>query len=140
MMRGMTHVFPSADELVDNFSFLTDWEERYAYVIDMGKHLPSFPDDQKTEQNIVRGCTSQVWMIPTPTEDGKIAFLADSDAHIVRGLIAILFAVYHGKDKEFVRDFPIEEYFSQLGLGEHLSPSRRNGFFSMVGHIRRMAD
>lgn len=131
--------FPSADELRENFSFLGDWEERYAYVIELGRRLPPFPAEQKTDAHLVRGCTSRVWMIPTPSAPEKLAFLADSDAHIVRGLIAILYILFNNQDKETVRAYPVETYFEALGLGEHLSPSRRNGFFAMVTALRAMA-
>lgn len=127
------------EELADNFSFLDGWEERYAYVIDLGKHLPAFPEDQKNDLTLVRGCTSRVWLIPQDKENGHIHFIADSDAHIVRGLIALLMVIYNGKPKEFVTAFPIEDYFVGLGLGEHLSPSRRNGFFAMVERIKSLA-
>ena len=130
----------TADELLSNFSLLEDWEARYAYVIDLGKKIPNFPESAKVEANLVRGCTSQVWMIPQSGLPGHVAFLADSDAHIVRGLIAILLAVYNGQSKEFVRDFDIKSFFEKLGLAEHLSPNRRNGFFAMVGRIRALAD
>lgn len=131
------------DELLENFSFLEGWEERYGYVIDLGKKLPGFPPEQKIEQNIVRGCTSQVWMIGEDRrdgeQDGKVHFRADSDAHIVRGLIAILAIIYDGQDKEFVKSFSIQGFFGQLGLEEHLSPNRRSGFYAMVERIKSMA-
>lgn len=130
----------TAAELVSNFSLLDDWEARYAYVIDLGKYLPAFPESDKTEANIVRGCTSQVWLIPQKTSSDIVSFLADSDAHIVRGLIAILMVVYNDKPKDIVRRFDIEEFFGQLGLAEHLSPNRRNGFFAMVGRIKSLAE
>jgi len=126
------------DELAENFSFLEEWEERYAYVIDLGKNLPPFPEDQKTDFCLVRGCTSRVWLIPEDRQDDKIHFIADSDAHIVRGLIAVLMVIYNGQTKQFIGDFPIESYFEKLGLSEHLSPSRRNGFFAMVERIKSL--
>jgi cysteine desulfuration protein SufE len=125
-------------ELAENFSFLGDWEERYAYVIDLGKNLPAFPEELKTDLYLVRGCTSRVWLVPQETNNDTIEFIADSDAHIVRGLIALLMIIYNGKPKQVVREFPIEEYFATLGLGEHLSPSRRNGFFAMVERIKNL--
>lgn len=135
----MTQAVLNHTVLAENFSFLSDWEERYAYLIDLGKTLPDFPENQKNEETLVRGCTSQVWMIDTSQDDDTISFLADSDAHIVRGLIAVLYTVYNHQDKIFVRDFVIEEYFVRLGLQEHLSPNRRNGFFAMVRRIQNMA-
>lgn len=135
----MSFVISSPEELAENFSFLSDWEERYAYVIDLGKQLPVFPEELKTDLYLVRGCTSRVWMVPEPSEPGHVGFIADSDAHIVRGLIAILRILYNHKPKEFIRDFNITEYFAKLGLEEHLSPSRRNGFFAMVERIKSLA-
>ena len=131
--------FPSHAELLENFSLLDDWEERYAYLIDLGKKLPAFPVEQKHDGNLVRGCTSQVWLVEKMTDPGTINFLADSDAHIVRGLIALLYAVYDGQGKDFVKNVDIEAFFARLGLSEHLSPSRRNGFFAMVGRIKNLA-
>lgn len=127
-------------ELASNFSLLDEWEERYSYVIDLGKYLPSFPQGQKSEATLVRGCTSQVWLIPQTAEPGRMAFLADSDAHIVRGLIAILMIIYNNQPVETVRGFNIEGYFASLGLAEHLSPSRRSGFFAMVNRIKALAE
>ncbi len=127
------------DELVNNFSLLDDWEARYSYVIDLGKYLPAFPDSEKNEQNIVRGCTSQVWLIPDKADPGCISFKADSDAHIVRGLIAILTVVYDGETKEAVQMFDIKAFFESLGLVDHLSPNRRSGFFAMVNRIKALA-
>lgn len=137
-MADMNQNVLNHNVLAENFAFLGDWEERYAYLIDLGKTLPVFPEDKKNDDYLVRGCTSQVWMLDE-THDDIVGFAADSDAHIVRGLIAVLYSIYHGKDKGFVQDFPIEEYFARLGLQEHLSPSRRNGFFAMVQRIRQMA-
>ena len=135
----MTLLSMTADELAENFSFLEEWEERYAYVIDLGKHLPEFPEDQKTELTLVRGCTSRVWLVPQEGDHDRVQFIADSDAHIVRGLIAVLMVIYNNQPKELARDFPIEDYFNRLGLSEHLSPSRRNGFFAMVERIKSLA-
>jgi cysteine desulfuration protein SufE len=128
------------DELAENFSFLGEWEERYAYVIDLGKNLVPFPEELKTDEHLVRGCTSRVWLVPERGAADTVNFIADSDAHIVRGLIAILMILYNGQPKDIVRGFPIEEYFNRLGLSEHLSPSRRNGFFAMVEKIKSLAN
>lgn len=127
-------------ELASNFSLLEDWEDRYAYLIELGKKLPPFPEAEKNSVNLVRGCTSQVWLIPeTDMEQGAIAFMADSDSHIVRGLIAVLREVYFGRPPEFIRNFNIKDYFSELGLEDHLSPNRRNGFYAMVDVIKALA-
>lgn len=124
-------------ELIENFSLFDDWEERYRYLIDLGKTLPPMPDDLKVEKNLVRGCTSQVWMVAEwDAEDGSYRFLADSDAHIVRGLIGILMKIYQGRSREEIRSVDIRDLFQKLGLDQNLSPNRRNGFFSIVERIR----
>ncbi|MGD2132994.1 MAG: SufE family protein [Maricaulaceae bacterium] len=126
--------------LVDEFSFLDEWEERYRHVISLGEKLPAFPDDARTEANRVRGCVSQVWLIAEPVDDGaRIAFQADSDAHIVRGLAAILMRVYSGRTPAEILAVDSEEVLSKLGLDEHLSPQRSNGLRAMVERIRAIA-
>jgi cysteine desulfuration protein SufE len=130
------------EEIIDNFEFLGDWEERYRYIIDLGKQLDGLDDAFKTEENKVRGCMSQVWFTSN-VEDGdppRIFFNADSDATIVRGLIAILLIVYSGKTPAEIRETDIKSLFERLGLSAHLSPSRSNGFFSMVSRIRGEAE
>lgn len=121
--------------LVENFALFDDWEERYRYLIDLGRSLPALSEDLKTEGNLVRGCTARVWMV-LRTSDGKLFFDADSDAHIVRGLIALLKAAYEGESLEAVKATPIEEAFERMGLTQHLSPNRRSGFFAMVERIK----
>ncbi len=128
----------SAAELADNFKLLGDWEARYAYVLDLGKQLPPFPESGKIEANKVQGCVSQVWLLPSDSAPGSVDFIADSDSHIVRGLIAILKIVYGGKSREEVAAFDMEKFFTELGLSEHLSPNRRNGFFALVARIKRL--
>jgi len=124
------------DALADNFALLGDWEARYAYVLDLGKQLPPFPESGKTEANTVHGCVSRVWLVPAAAPPDCVDFLADSDSHIVRGLIAILKIVYGGKARADVAAFDMEAFFARLGLSEHLSPNRRNGFFALVSRIR----
>jgi cysteine desulfuration protein SufE len=123
-----------AQALIDDFALFSDWEERYAYLIDLGKQLPPMDAALKTPATLVPGCTSKVWMV-TEEKDGKMYFLADSDAHIVRGLIAVLLKIYQGRSPEEIKEIDIKDIFAQLGLESHLSPSRRNGFFAMVGKI-----
>ena len=125
--------------LQENMAMLADWEERYGYVLDLAKTLPVLPDEAKTDEHIVQGCTAQVWLLPQAADVGRISFLADSDAQLVRGLITILQAVYGGQTADFAKNFDIESYFKQLGLAEHLSPNRRSGFFAMVGRIKALA-
>ena len=122
-------------EIQETFSILDDWEDRYAYLIDLGRKLPDFPDNYKNECNLVKGCTSQVWMI-LREQDGKLSIQADSDAHIVRGLIAIVIATYNNQPVTELSNINMESIFNNLGLSEHLSPNRRNGFFAMVEKIK----
>ena len=130
------------NEIIENFGFLEDWEDRYRYLIELGRKLPAFPDAEKTEANKVRGCMSQVWMVPGHPADGdmsRFAFAADSDAHIVKGLIAVLGILYSGKTPDEINAIDPEIAFGALGLDQHLSPSRRNGLVSMVEKIRTYA-
>lgn len=128
-------------ELAENFALFDDWEERYRYLIDLGRKLPAFPEAFKTESYKVRGCMSQVWMVPGhPTgEPGKFAFAADSDAVIVKGLIAVLGILFSGQTPEAIGKIDVDESFRTLGLDQHISPSRRNGLFSMVEKIKSYA-
>lgn len=129
----------SIEKLLRNFELLGDWTERYRYLVSLGKKLPPMDDALKTEATRVRGCQSQVWMVAT-TDDGTMSLVADSDGHIVRGLIALLMILYSGKTPEEILDIDAKEVFRQLGLDQHLSPSRANGLFSMVGRIRDFAE
>ncbi|MGE3475553.1 MAG: SufE family protein [Rhodospirillaceae bacterium] len=131
----------SFDALTENFALFDDWEDRYRYLIDLGRKLPPFPDALKTEANKVRGCMSQVWMVPGHPADDKsrFAFAADSDAHIVKGLIAVLGVLFSGKTPAEIGAVDTEAAFQGLGLDQHLSPSRRNGLVSMVEKIKAYA-
>ena len=126
------------DELVDNFALFDDWEERYRYLIDLGRTLPSMDESLKTEENLVKGCTSRVWM-QADLSGNELKFVADSDAHIVRGLIAILDRAYQGQDLGNIQNIDIDGAFAKIGLDQNLSPNRRNGFFSMVERIQSFA-
>jgi len=131
----------SIDAIRSDFALLDDWEDRYRYVIELGRSLPPLPEALRTHANKVRGCASQVWLASEarPTAPGKapvLAFQGDSDAHIVRGLIAILFALYRDRTPEEILRTDAQAVFSELGLGEHLTQQRSNGFFSMVERIR----
>ena len=127
----------SIEEVVENFSLFDDWEDRYRYLIDLGRQLRHLDETEKTDEHLVRGCTSRVWLIPE-VDDGVFTFRADSDAHIVRGLVALLLAAYNGKSLEDVRALDIEKYFAEIGLDTHLSANRRSGFFAMVERIRAL--
>ena len=120
----------SVQELVETFDLLPDWEDRYAYLIELGDKLPAFPETDKTEQNKVIGCMSNVWL--TVSRSGETYTIrATSDAAIVRGLIAIVLSAVQGADKDTILTTDIQEIFTRLGLAEHLSPNRQNGFFAM---------
>ena len=127
------------DELKENFALFDDWEERYRYLIDLGRKLPKMEDALKVEANIVKGCTSQVWM-HARVEDGRFSFIADSDAHIVRGLIAVLDVAFNGQSVEAVAGVDIDATFHEIGLDQHLSPNRRNGFFAMVERVKLLSE
>jgi len=130
-------------ELQENFDLFDNWEDKYRYLLELGEKLPEFPEKNKTEKNKVQGCISQVWMtLETKKDDfqvNRLYFLADSDAHIVKGLIAVLMIIYNGKTPEEVLLIDIRDIFKQLGLDENISPSRRNGFFSMVQRLQTFA-
>lgn len=129
------------DDIIETFEFFDDWEDRYRYLIELGRDLEGLDEYDKTEQNRVQGCVSNVWLV-THVLDGnpvRLEFRADSDAHIVRGLVAILLAVYSGRSPEQILAVDIRGLFENLELGSHLSPSRSNGFFSMVERIKGTA-
>lgn len=126
------------DEIKETFALLDNWEDRYAYLIDLGRNLPVFPENYKNEYNIVKGCTSQVWMVLTKEGD-RIHIQADSDAHIVKGLIAIVIATYDGQAVSQISNINMEQIFTDLGLSDHLSPNRRNGFFAMVERVKTIS-
>ena len=134
---------PDIDEITENFALLDDWDDRYRYVIELGRALPPLPDAARTDINKVQGCASQVWLQTTVRPDGEggpvLSFLGDSDAHIVKGLIAILFALYSGKHAKEILALDALGLFDQLALREHLTPQRSNGFRSMVERIRAEA-
>ncbi len=127
------------DEIRESFAFFDSWEDRYRFVIDIGRDLPELPCEYRVAENIVRGCQSQVWLM-TELRDGRLRLTIDSDAHIVRGLIVIVLAAYQGKTPADVGAFDIEALFDELDLFRHLSPTRGNGLRSMVARIRHEAD
>ena len=133
----------SIDEIIENFALLDEWDDRYRYLIELGRALPPLPDAARTDSNKVRGCASQVWLATSTKPNGAagptLDFQGDSDAHIVRGLIAVLFALYSGKAAKDILSTDAIALFEKLGLREHLTPQRSNGFRSMVDRIRRDA-
>jgi len=131
---------PTIEEIVDNFSLLEEWDDRYRYVIELGRGLEPLAERDRSETNKVQGCASQVWLATTVRPDGAggpvLTFSGDSDAHIVRGLIAVLFAMFSGKRAREILSTDAIAQFAQLGLREHLTPQRSNGFRAMVERIR----
>jgi len=136
-MAGM-----NVDELVESFAMLGPWEERYRYLIELGRKLPPLPEAERTEANKVRGCMSQVWLAaraergPPP----RLELRGDSDAHIVKGLIALLFKLYAGRTPREILALDVKTVFERLGLESHITMNRRNGFYSMVERIRALAE
>lgn len=127
-------------EILEGFEFLEDWEDRYRYVIELGRELEPLNDDERSEENRVHGCVSQVWLSKRIQEDGDngpiLFYKGDSDAHIVRGLVAIVLAQYSGVPAKEILETDIENVFSKIGLKEHLTPQRSNGLSSMVQRIK----
>jgi len=134
----------SIGEIIENFDLLEEWDDRYRYLIELGRTLPPLPEAARSDANKVQGCASQVWLSTTVKPNGStgpvLAFDGDSDAHIVRGLIAILFALYSGKGAKDILSTDAVALFEKLGLRDHLTPQRSNGFRSMVDRIRRDAN
>lgn len=134
----------SITEIIENFALLDEWDDRYRYIIELGRTLPEFPERARVEANKVQGCASQVWMETRLRPNGNagpvLSFAGDSDAHIVRGLIAILFALYSGKAARDILSTDAIALFDRIGLREHLTPQRSNGFRSMVERIRSDAN
>lgn len=126
------------EEILDTLGFFDDWEERYKYIIDLGKQLPAIDESKKTEEFLLRGCQSQVW-IDSAVNDGKLFFEVDSDAHIVRGLLAVVLSAYNNKTPDEILDFDIDNFFAQVDLVKHLSPTRGNGLTAMLKKIQHTA-
>jgi cysteine desulfuration protein SufE len=126
------------DELIENFSFFDSWEEKYQYLIDLGYKLEPLDEKFKTEEWKIKGCQSQVWLIPE-FKDDKISFKGDSDAILVKGIIAIVLVIYNNKSAEEIKKIDVNEIFVKLGLEENLTPSRRNGMMSMISKINQYA-
>jgi cysteine desulfuration protein SufE len=131
---------PDIEEIIDNFSVLDDWDDRYRYLIELGRELPPLSQAAHSDVNKVQGCASQVWLDTSVRPDGAggpvLTFAGDSDAHIVRGLIAVLFAIFSGKHAKDILATDALMLFERMGLREHLTPQRSNGFRAMVERIR----
>jgi cysteine desulfuration protein SufE len=135
----MQSKLPALDEIIENFAFLDDWEDRYRYVIELGRALPTLPDALRNDMTKVRGCASQVWLVSDVESDGsqpRLNLRGDSDAHIVRGLVAILLSLYSGRTAAEILATDPNAVLAQLGLSENLTPQRSNGLVSMVARIR----
>jgi cysteine desulfuration protein SufE len=142
-MDAVTAKVSPIEEIVENFALMEEWDDRYRYLIELGRALPPLPESVRTDANKVQGCASQVWLATAIRPNGAagpvLAFQGDSDAHIVRGLIAILFALFSGRGARDILATDAIALFEKLGLREHLTPQRSNGFRSMVERIRRDA-
>ena len=128
----------SADDIIDTLGFFDNWEDRYKYIIDLGKELPPMPEGFRTEEYLVRGCQSQVWLVDE-WQDGKLYFQADSDAFIVKGLLGVVLAAFNGKTPGEILGFNVDTYFEKLDLLQHLSSTRGNGLKAMVKRIKDKA-
>ena len=126
------------DEIVEEFSELTDWMDRYAYIIDLGNTLPEFPETEKTPANLIEGCQSRVWITAKKVDDGHIDFHADSDAMIVKGIVSLLLKVLDHRTPDEILDADLY-FIDKIGLSSHLSPTRSNGLVAMVKQIRNYA-
>ncbi len=139
-MNAPSPTVPSIAEIEENFDLLDEWEDRYRYVIELGKTLAPLSEAEHSAENKVRGCASQVWLVsenvPGDGSGPRVTFRGDSDAHIVRGLIAILLARYSGQPARAILSLDPEPLFGRLGLRDHLTPQRSNGLASMVERIR----
>ena len=127
------------EDLIENFELLDDWEDKYRYIIDMGSKLPALDEMFYNDEWKVRGCQSQVWLIPQKVGD-KLFFSGDSDAAIVKGIVAMVLGIFSGKTTDEIKNTNIEDIFQKLGLHEHLSPSRRNGLTAMTEKIMYYAE
>ncbi len=128
----------TTEDIVDTLSFFDNWEERYKYIIDLGKELPEMSGALRTDEYLVRGCQSQVWLVDE-WQDGRLFFQADSDAFIVKGLLGVVLAAFNGKTPGEILAFDIDAYFGQLDLLQHLSSTRGNGLKAMVKRIQERA-
>ena len=129
---------PTTEEILDDVAFFDDWEQRYQYIIDLGKQLPVMPEQERTSDRLVKGCQSNVWLQPEVHVE-RLHFSVDSDAVIVRGLLALVLAAYQDKSAAQICNFDIDGYFTALDLERHISPTRGNGLRAIVAKIRRIA-
>lgn len=130
---------PSSEEIIDDLAFFDDWEQRYQYIIDLGKSLPAMQEEDKTEDRLVRGCQSSVWL-KSQIQGQHLHFEVESDAIIVNGLLALVMAAYQDKTAKDILAFDIDGYFQALDLERHISPTRGNGLRAIVAKIRHLAE
>lgn len=141
-MSDIVHGAPmSLEHMLEAFTFLEDWEDRYRFIMDLGRKLPDMPEDQKNEANFVHGCQSQVWVALQETggAGSPVELVADSDAFIVKGLAAMVVVILAGRTVGEIAGFDVEQVFDGLGLHEHLSPTRSNGLHGMIQQVRDRA-
>lgn len=129
---------PTSQEIVEDLAFFDDWEQRYQFIIDLGKQIPGLSDDAKTPDKIVKGCQSSVWLDYT-LQNGRYQFDVDSDAVIVQGLLVLVLSAYHDKTAQEILSFDMDAYFKELDLEGHITPTRGNGLRAIVGKIRQIA-
>ncbi len=128
----------TSEDIIETLGFFDSWDDRYKYIIDLGKELQPLPEEARQDENLIRGCQSQVWLV-SREEGDRLYFSVDSDAFIVKGLLAIVMAAYNGKTPKQILDFDIEGYFGEVDLMRHLSPTRGSGLQAMVARIREIA-
>jgi cysteine desulfuration protein SufE len=129
---------PSSQEIVEDLAFFDDWEQRYQFIIDLGKQIPGLSDEAKTPDKLVKGCQSSVWLDYT-LQNGKYQFDVDSDAVIVQGLLVLVLSAYHDKTAQEILAFDMDAYFKELDLERHITQTRGNGLRAIVGKIRQIA-
>ncbi|HGM5489173.1 TPA: cysteine desulfuration protein SufE [Serratia fonticola] len=134
----MAHL-PDKDKLVRNFSRCLNWEEKYLYVIELGSQLPALAESERQAANLISGCQSQVWIVMSKNGQGQVEFHGDSDAAIVKGLLAVVFIVYHQLTPQQILDLDVRPFFNELALSQHLTPSRSQGLEAMIRAIRSKA-
>jgi cysteine desulfuration protein SufE len=129
---------PAFDDIAADFAFIDDWDEKYRYLIDLGRNLAPLSEEERTEANKVRGCASQVWLV-FEGEDDKLRFRGDSDAAIVKGLVALMISLYGGRSRDEAKSLDAEARLTEIDLQEHITPQRSNGVASMIKRIRAEA-
>jgi cysteine desulfuration protein SufE len=134
----MTDALPSFDDIAADFAFIEDWDEKYRYLIDLGRNLPPLTDEERSEANKVRGCASQVWLV-FEGEGDTLAFRGDSDAAIVKGLVGLMMSLYSGQSRDEAKALDAEARLAEIDLKEHITPQRSNGVASMIARIKEEA-